>query len=249
MPVFQLYDAPVFPHPDLAEEDGLLALGGDLSVPRLLQAYAWTVFPWYSEETPLLWWSPDPRLVLFCDEFHMPRSLRRTLNKGEFRLSVDQSFEQIIQGCARAKRPEGEGTWLTPEMIDAYSELHRQGHAHCVATWQGEELVGGIYGVALGRIFYGESMFYSVPNASKAALVALVQVLRERGFTAMDCQQTTAHMLRFGAREIPRGQLLHLVQKGLEETRVQDSPWGGEGLLRWVPSRRQFRPEEGWRER
>jgi leucyl/phenylalanyl-tRNA--protein transferase len=232
-----------FPHPDLAAEDGLLVLGGDLSPKRLIEAYAWTIFPWYSQGLPILWWSPDPRLVLFPASLHLPRSLRRTLNKDQFRLSLDQAFESVISGCAKAVRPEGPGTWLTPEMIEAYNRLHQLGYAHSVEAWQGKELVGGIYGVALGKVFYGESMFYKVSGASKVALVALVQALSQRGFTCLDCQQTTGHMQRFGAKEIPRHELLGLVRQGLRRWGPGPGKWQGRGLLYWDRQGKAFVPQ------
>ncbi|MFO7718652.1 MAG: leucyl/phenylalanyl-tRNA--protein transferase [Thermodesulfobacteriota bacterium] len=240
MQIFQLHENPAFPHPEAAEKDGLLAMGGDLHPQRLLKAYAWTIFPWYSQETPVLWWSPDPRLVLFCETLHIPKSLCRELNRGQVSVTVDRAFAEVIRGCARATRPEGEGTWLTPEMIMAYTRLHDLGYAHSVEAWQGGRVVGGIYGVALGRVFFGESMFYTLPNASKIALVALIHVLRQRGFVCLDCQQTTQHMLRFGGREVSRRCLLSLVQNSLAETGLVAGSWdGGEDLV-WDSDTRRF---------
>lgn len=202
MSIFFLNKDPVFPHPSLADPDGLLAVGGDLSVKRLISSYSQGIFPWYGPGSPILWWFPEPRLVLNPASIHIQRSLRRILNSGTFRISADTAFEQVIENCACVPRPGGLGTWLLPEMIDAYIQLHEKGFAHSFEAWQGSKLVGGIYGVGLGRAFFGESMFYLVPNASKIALVHLVRFLQVKGYHFMDCQQTTRHMLRFGAKEI-----------------------------------------------
>ena len=202
-------DSIAFPHPGLAEPDGLLAVGGDLTPERLAAAYARGIFPWYCEDTPILWWSPDPRLVLYPAELHVPRSLRRTINSGRFTVTVDAAFHKVVDGCAATPRPGQPGTWLLPEMRRAYKRLHRVGAAHSVETWDGDgNLAGGIYGVALGRAFFGESMFFAAPEASKTALVWLARLLERWGYGFMDCQQTTAHMLRFGAREIPRAEFM-----------------------------------------
>lgn len=216
MPVFALGRQIAFPRVELAEPDGLLAVGGDLTPARLIHAYTLGIFPWYSQGSPILWWSPDPRLVLFPEDFHLPRSLRRTLNSRRFRITFDTCFSEVVTACAAAQRPQGAGTWLVPEMQRAYNLLHRAGLAHSVEVWEGQDLAGGLYGIALGRVFFGESMFYSRPNASKVALVNLVGLLRSRGFIMLDCQQTTEHMLRFGAREIPRSLFIRLLQQGLE---------------------------------
>lgn len=204
-----------FPPAEDGRNSGLLAAGGDLSPERLLAAYSRGIFPWYDEGTPILWWSPDPRCVLFPDELHIPRSLGKLLRQGRYAVSFNQSFPAVIQHCAIVPRPGQNGTWLVPEMIEAYSELHRQGFAHSVEVWDGDSLAGGLYGLWLGRAFFGESMFHLQPCASKVALVALVQLLRLRGVTLLDCQQTTPHMLRFGAREIPRRQFLHLLSQAI----------------------------------
>lgn len=224
MTIYRLFEEPVFPDPEEADPDGLLAVGGDLSPQRLLNAYANGIFPWYAEDSPILWWSTNPRLVLIPEEFHMPRSLRRQLTKGAFRFTMDTRFEAVIRRCACCPRPEQEGTWIVDEMIDAYVALHELGYAHSVEAWQGEDLVGGLYGVSLGSIFYGESMFYNVPNASKAAFAVFVQQLRKWNFSLIDCQQTTHHLLRFGARELQRYEFLARIREGLDEpTRV--GPW------------------------
>ncbi|MEW5772600.1 MAG: leucyl/phenylalanyl-tRNA--protein transferase [Thermodesulfobacteriota bacterium] len=226
MPVYLLHpEHPGFPDPDRADPCGLVAVGGDLTPVRLMHAYARGIFPWYSAGEPILWWSPDPRLVLFPDELHVPRSLQRVMKRGEFEFRTDTAFSQVIRACAKAPRPQGPGTWLTPEMIRAYETLHRLGHAHSVEAWKDGDLAGGLYGVALGRAFFGESMFHRAPNASKACLVTLVELLRAKGFTLLDCQQTTPHMQRLGAREMPRAEFLKLLEAAVR---------GGEAPGRWV---------------
>jgi leucyl/phenylalanyl-tRNA--protein transferase len=187
----------------LAEPNGLLAAGGGLAPERLLTAYRRGIFPWYGDDQPVLWWSPDPRMVLFPEEFRMPRSLAKRLRRRDYEIRVDTAFADVMRGCAMP-RGDGAGTWITPEMMAAYCELHRRGHAHSVETWIGGELAGGLYGVAIGRVFYGESMFARVADASKMALAHLVHQLARRQFGLIDCQMNTAHLARFGAREIPR---------------------------------------------
>ena len=197
-----------FPPLRQAAEGGLLMAGGDLSPERLIYAYSRGIFPWYEEGSPILWWSPDPRCVLFPDKLHVPGSLRRVLNSGRFRFSVDACFGTVIRACAAVPRPGQDGTWIVPDMVTAYERLHELGHAHSVEVWQGEELAGGLYGVLIGRAFFGESMFHREPDASKAAVVHLVSWLRERGVEMIDCQQTTPHMLRLGAVEISRAEFI-----------------------------------------
>jgi leucyl/phenylalanyl-tRNA--protein transferase len=198
----------IFPDPSLAEEDGLLAVGGDLSTERLLEAYAAGIFPWFNEGSPILWWSPDPRLVLFPEELHVSASLARTLRRGRFRIATDTAFGEVIRGCAHSRRDGQQGTWITDEMIAAYEELHRLGFAHSFEAWSGERLVGGLYGVGLGGAFFGESMFSLEPDASKAAFVRGVEHLVRLGVELVDCQVRTDHLVRLGAREIPRHQFL-----------------------------------------
>lgn len=187
----------------LTDPDGLLAAGADLSPARLLAAYRGGIFPWYSAGQPVLWWSPDPRMVLFPAEFRMPRSLAKRLRRRDYEIRVDTAFETVMRACA-APRDDAAGTWITSDMIAAYCELHRLGHAHSVETWINGELAGGLYGIALGRAFYGESMFTRIADASKIALAHLVHRLEQRQFGIIDCQMNTAHLARFGAREIPR---------------------------------------------
>jgi leucyl/phenylalanyl-tRNA--protein transferase len=198
-----------FPPLERALEDpnGLLAAGADLSEARLLDAYARGIFPWYGEDQPLLWWSPDPRMVLLPAELRIPRSLRKRLARRDYEVRADTAFEEVIRACAAPRRGQ-EGTWITEDMVDAYVRLHRSGHAHSVETWIGGRLAGGLYGVALGRMYYGESMFTRVPDASKIALVHLVRSLERSGFGMIDCQMATAHLARFGAREIPRARFM-----------------------------------------
>jgi leucyl/phenylalanyl-tRNA--protein transferase len=208
MPVFLLDHRPVFPPPMLANEEGLLAFGGDLSAVRLLAAYRNGIFPWYEAGGPILWWSPDPRAVLFPDELHVATRLRRTIRSGRFETRRDTAFARVIRACAEVFRPGESGTWITADMQRAYIRLHELGFAHSVESWQDDRLVGGIYGVWLGRCFFGESMFHTETDASKVALVALVTWLRNEGVELIDCQVATEHMLRMGAREIPRAEFL-----------------------------------------
>ena len=215
MPVFQLSDNLLFPPPVLAREDGLLAVGGDLSVPRLLLAYQHGIFPWYSPGEPILWWSPDPRLVLFPEEFHLARRLARTIRQQLFRVTFDTDFKRVIRACAETRRKEGEGTWLDEEMIEAYGKLHGLGYAHSVECWQGGELAGGLYGVALGGAFFGESMFSLVPDSSKVALAGLVDRLKGWDFELIDCQVGTGHLQRLGAREISGEEFSHRLAQAM----------------------------------
>jgi leucyl/phenylalanyl-tRNA---protein transferase len=215
MPIYLLNEELVFPSVEEAEEDGLLAVGGELSVPRLVAAYRAGIFPWYSKGDPLLWWSPDPRCVLFPDELRISHSMKPVLNSGRFTVTFDRDFRRVIAACARAPRRRPGGTWITSEMREAYGRLHDAGHAHSVEVWAGNELAGGLYGVATGRCFSGESMFTRVPNASKVALVHLVLWLRERGFLFIDCQLYTDHLGSLGARAIARSEFMELLKAAL----------------------------------
>lgn len=212
MPIYRLAQEPIFPPPELAEPDGLLAIGGDLSTERLLAAYRQGIFPWYEAGGPILWWSPDPRLVLLPSELHVSRRLRRTIRQGRFETRYDTAFESVIRACAEVRRPHEDGTWITPEMRDAYLRLHRSGHAHCMEAWREGRLVGGIYGVRVGRCFCGESMFHHETDASKVALVALVERLRAEGVELLDCQVSSPHLISLGAREIPRSEFLRRLE-------------------------------------
>ncbi len=215
MPVYRLSQKMIFPPPEWADKDGLLAVGGDLSVERLILAYSMGIFPWYSEGQPILWWSPDPRLVLFPDELIISKTLRQALRKGLFRVTTNQAFEKVIVQCATIERKGQQGTWITKEMVDAYIRLHQAGYAHSVESWDGEELVGGLYGVMMGRVFFGESMFARKSDASKVAFATFANELARRGFELIDCQVTTEHLKRFGAREISRAEFLHRLKKAL----------------------------------
>ena len=214
-----------FPPPDraLTEPDGLLAAGGNLTPRRLLRAYRMGIFPWYSADQPILWWSPDPRLVLLPECLKVSRSLRKTLRKGLFAITADTAFEQVVAACAGPRQGEP-GTWITSEMFRAYCRLHRLGHAHSIETWQQGELVGGLYGVSLGRVFYGESMFSWISDASKIALVALAAQLQRWEFAVIDCQVTTAHLLSMGAVDIPRSSFLQLLECYCPQP-GQPGPW------------------------
>lgn len=219
MPVFSLEpDTYDFPSPHYAEPDGLLAVGGDLAPQRLINAYKNGIFPWYSDEYPILWWSPHPRFVLFPEDFHEPRSLRRCIRRGIFSTTIDTAFEDVIVNCSIDR---GQGTWLVDEMINAYIKLHELGIAHSVETWKDGELVGGLYGVSLGRAFFGESMFYKVSDASKVALVCLVELIQKLDFDFIDCQQETEHLARFGARAVDRIEFIDRLDESLEYETLQ----------------------------
>jgi leucyl/phenylalanyl-tRNA--protein transferase len=203
-------DAPDrFPDPDgaLRDPNGLLAMGGDLSPPRLLAAYSRGIFPWFGEGEPILWWSPDPRCVFRTDALKINRSLRRQLAGKHWRVTVDRAFDGVIRACA-APRADQSGTWIMPAMIDAYVRLHRLGHAHSVEVWDGERLIGGVYGVAVGRLFCGESMFSAQSGGSKLALIALARLLQALDFPLIDAQVANPHTIGLGAMEIPRGVFL-----------------------------------------
>jgi len=187
MPVHRLNSKPIFPDPELADPDGLLAVGGDLSTERLICAYQQGIFPWYGKGDPILWWSPDPRLVLDPHQIIISKSLTRTIKKNIFRITLDTAFEDVITRCAKAARPGQPGTWIVPAMRSAYIELHRAGYAHSVEAWQGDQLAGGLYGVSLGRAFFGESMFTEARDASKVCLVWLAALLRSWEFDCIDC--------------------------------------------------------------
>jgi leucyl/phenylalanyl-tRNA--protein transferase len=208
------HDPDDFPDVALAlrDPDGLLAVGGDLSVRRLLAAYRQGIFPWYSAGQPILWWSPDPRAVLFPDKLHVSRSLARVLRQGRFEVTFDQDFAAVIQRCSEP-RADDQGTWITTEMQQAYIDLHAAGHAHSVEAWLNGELVGGVYGVSIGKVFFGESMFSRVSNASKVAFVTLVHQLRAWDFGLIDCQIQSEHLARFGAELIPRQRFVQLLDE------------------------------------
>lgn len=202
----------------LREPNGLLAVGGDLSPQRLLEAYSKGIFPWFNADEPILWWSPNPRMVLFPEEIKISRSLRKTLKKDHYQIRTDGSFTQVMHACASSRKGQV-GTWIHPEMIAAYTALHDMGLAHCVETWMGGELVGGLYGVALGQVFFGESMFSRVPDASKIALVHLAKQLQRWEFGLIDCQVKTGHLTSLGAREIPRSEFSQQLDRLIADTK------------------------------
>lgn len=213
----------------LAEPNGLLAAGADLSLPRLLEAYRNGIFPWFGHDQPILWWSPDPRMVLFPAELKVSRSLARTLRNARFEVRADTAFDAVIEGCRQPRRGES-GTWITEEMTAAYGTMHRAGFAHSVETWLDDKLVGGLYGVALGRAFFGESMFARVSDASKVALVALARQLQHWEFGLIDCQMNTAHLASMGAREIPRAEFTRRLRELVHYAPVP-VPWRLESTI------------------
>jgi len=223
MPVYRLDQRLIFP-PAQEAEDGLLAVGGDLSPERLVLAYSSGIFPWYEEGQPVLWHSPDPRMVLRPPSLRVPRSLRQVLRRQTYRITLDQAFRRVIESCASTPRPGQDGTWITEDMKEAYEVLHRRGLAHSVEAWEGDRLAGGLYGVSLGAAFFGESMFADAPDASKAAFATLVAQLAAWGIDLIDCQVYTDHLARFGAEEWPRARYLKTLRAALcRPTRV--GPW------------------------
>jgi leucyl/phenylalanyl-tRNA---protein transferase len=215
MTVYRLTNALRFPHPERANPDGLLAIGGDLSVERLLLAYQLGIFPWYEEDSPILWWSPPRRCVMEPVEFHVSRSLQRLLRQGRFVVSFDEAFPEVIRACGETRMAQGQGTWITTEMVAAYCALHKAGFAHSVEAWFDGRLAGGIYGVSLGRAFFGESMFKLETNASKVAFATLSQRLQAWEFTLIDCQITNPHLQRLGGHEISRKEFLPRLEHAL----------------------------------
>lgn len=206
-----------FPDPEEADDSGLLAVGGDLSIKRLIHAYSRGIFPWYEEGMPILWWSPDPRMVLFPDKMIISHSLKQTVKRNSFHITFDQRFEQVIEECSVTPRKDEEGTWITRDMKTAYVHLHEAGYAHSVESWLDDRLVGGLYGVAIGKAFFGESMFHKETNASKVALFHLVEKLREWGYEIIDAQVYTNHLESLGGEMIPRNQYLKLLVKAIEK--------------------------------
>lgn len=188
----------------LNEPNGLIAIGGDLSSQRLLEAYQHGIFPWFSQDEPILWWSPDPRMVLFPEDLKISKSLTKRLKKQDYQVKFNENFRQVMEACASVNRDHQNGTWITPEMIDAYCELHNLGYAYCAETWIDNQLVGGLYGVIIDRMFYGESMFHHVTDASKIAFVHMIKQLQARGVGMIDCQMKTTHLASLGAKEIDR---------------------------------------------
>jgi leucyl/phenylalanyl-tRNA--protein transferase len=216
MPVYQLPDEIIFPDPAEAEPEGLLAVGGDLEPQRLLTAYANGIFPWYSEQEPILWWSPDPRLVMFPRKFKISHSLKQKVKKNIFTIKWDTAFEQVINACAETERRDEDGTWITEEMKKAYINLFRLGFAHSAECYSDDKLVGGLYGVSIGKAFFGESMFHTVTDASKVALYHLVEKAKEFGFLFIDSQVETEHLVSLGAELIPRKEYLKMLDHAVE---------------------------------
>lgn len=214
--------APGQPFPDidraLATPNGLLAAGGELSPARLLDAYRRGIFPWFKPGEPILWWSPDPRMVLFPEEIRITRSLKRRLRRADYTIAFDRDFDAVVRACAGPRRG-ARGTWITPAMRAAYGRLHRLGHAHCIEMYVAATLVGGLYGVALGRVFFGESMFSHIPTASKIALAHLAATLHHKGFVLIDCQVPSAHLASLGARELPRSAFAALLRQHVDDSR------------------------------
>lgn len=218
MPVYRLTKDLLFPHPSLSNEDGLLAMGGDLSVERLLLAYENGIFPWYEEGYPILWWSPDPRFILYPQNLKVSKSMEKVLRKNRFKVTYDMCFRNVITMCGELRRGN---TWITDDMLESYCELHKLGFAHSVETWFGDELVGGLYGVSLGKCFFGESMFSTMDNASKTALIILTRELSQLGFHFIDCQVYSKHLETLGAVNVPRDVFLQELEAGLNHDTIR----------------------------
>lgn len=215
MPVFELPDDLVFPNPEMAHSSGLLAIGGDLSTERLLLAYSNGIFPWFSEGEEIMWWSPNPRMVLFPEEFRLSKSLRRTIASGIFEVRMNTAFKIVMDSCSDVPRTAQHGTWITDDMKAAYLNLHNAGYAHSFETFCNDKLVGGLYGVCLGQAFFGESMFHKKSDASKVAFAGLIKWCLGNGIRIIDAQQNTPHLASLGAREIPRKKFLELIKPDL----------------------------------
>ena len=201
-----------FPHPYLADKDGFLALGGDLSPDRLLSAYKAGIFPWYSEDTPILWFSPHPRLVLYPKKLKVSKSMHQLIKRQAFEITIDTSFQKVIEACAIQKRRNQSGTWITEDLKQAFLKLHELGYAHSVEVWENDVLVGGLYGLAIGKVFYGESMFANKSNTSKFGFISLVKLLEQKSFKLIDCQQDTPHLRTFGAELLTKEAFLDVLK-------------------------------------
>lgn len=221
MPIYELSQELLFPDPRKASDEGLLAYGGDLSPNRLVSAYSLGIFPWYDEASPdIMWWSPNPRMVLYPDRFRLSKSLRRRITRREFEIRLDSAFDQVIDACGKIPREDQGGTWITEEMQEAYTRLHQLGIAHSVECWQDDRLVGGLYGLSLGKMFFGESMFHLVTDASKVAFYYLSELSKKLNFSMIDCQMHTSHLESMGAEEISRDSYLDLIDLNpIEETK------------------------------
>jgi leucyl/phenylalanyl-tRNA---protein transferase len=224
MPIYQLTRELRFPPPEGASPEGVVAIGGDASPERLSLAYSLGIFPWPHRDMPLLWFSPDPRFVITFDHVHVGRSLRKRVRSAPFVIRTDTAFDAVMTACSRVPRPGQDGTWITPELRAGFGALHRQGLAHSIEAWHGDDLVGGLYGVSIGRAFCGESMFALADDASKVATVALLGNLKHWGFHFVDCQVYTDHLSRFGARELPRPLFLKALRRALSEP-TRPGPW------------------------
>lgn len=230
MPVYYLGEEPVFPPAEYSDPDGILAVGGDLSPERLIEAYSRGIFPWYSSETPIIWWSPDPRFVIYPKDVRISKSMRQVLKRKIFEIKFDTSFREVITACS-GKRKHEKGTWITSEMIEAYAVLHRMGIAHSIEAWHEGKLVGGLYGVSLGGMFFGESMFSRMSNASKAAFIVLADNLLRLGFDLIDSQVHTGHMESLGAFEMDREIFLKIVSESVEKESIIGN-WGTNPLFK-----------------
>ena len=208
MPIVELTDEIFFPPVHMANSEGLLAVGGDLRYERLMAAYHRGIFPWYGEDTPILWWSPDPRFVLYPIKLKVSKSMKQVLNKGKFNITFDTAFEQVIRSCKTTPRPDQDGTWITDEVVESFLRAHHKGTGHSVEVWENGMLVGGLYGLCIGKVFYGESMFSNVSNASKAGFITLVREMKKRGIELIDCQVYTRHLESLGAELIHRDRFL-----------------------------------------
>lgn len=237
MPVFKLPDNEiVFPHPSLADSSGLLAVSHDLDPRRLILAYQHGIFPWYKQGDAFFWYAPDPRCVLYTKDLRVSKSMRSIFNQKKFRYTLDTCFERVMQACASTKRRHESGTWITDEFMESYVYLHESGIAHSVEVWDGDALVGGLYGVAIGKVFSGESMFARQTNASKAGFITLVKALQHIDFQMVDCQTETGHLLSLGAANIPRDQFMeHLEYNRLQKTLIGKWHFAGEGIDLAVP--------------
>ncbi len=242
MPVFYLTDRILFPPVHYAEPSGILAVGGDLAPERLLEAYRRGIFPWFSDDSPIIWWSPDPRFVIYPGDVKISRSMRQVLERGTFRITFDTAFRDVITGCSMPRRHE-DGTWITNEMIEAYVKLHELGYAHSIEAWEGDSLAGGLYGISLGRAFFGESMFSRVSNASKAAFITLAINLEKLGFEIIDCQVHTDHLESLGAFEIPREEFISIIKESLAGETIRGN-WGEMGIFSPIPDSSDLRSRD-----
>ncbi len=226
MPVYFLQDdALAFPHPELSTEEGILAVGGDFSAKRLLLAYQYGIFPWSDPSEPIIWWCPDPRFVLLPKDLKIAKSMRSYFNQKKFEVTIDQAFESVMQNCADVKRNRQSGTWISEQMIQGYTRLHDLGFAHSVEVWKSGNLVGGLYGIALGKVFFGESMFTLESNASKFGFISLVRFLEKHDFQLIDCQQQTPHLGSLGAKTIPRKDFLDILERN-DLSKTLRGNWG-----------------------